>query len=445
MDITKFTEKFNDKETFDYRMFIYGNYTYRSNLEADSLVVVLKNVIPYLTKRFKMHFTVMVPQIVNSLNFPNVEQVIYTLPQHINTMRCHFDTRKFLDIIDYRHNDFDIVYSHLPEHTAQLANVLYNNTNLDPSIIGETHWIEIDQSSPYELRMFPAALHGMLETKECGVHSQWFKELILNESKNILAQPLIQKLDKIIQPHYLGIDQIRPRSLDIQPKSVIFNHRSSTYTGWDWFSKIMDEVWLERQDFTVYVTLSELERLNKPWCQKLDLPSRQEYMNRLSTMQFGVGCFQEYSTWSISVTDGLSLNVPYLLPNNLCYPEMVGKNYPYLYNDEIEFKQKFHQMLDVIPTYDMTSIVEPMMWEARIEQWFKNWTVPFQFLERVKKNTPTVQRIVGMIRKNGYMTKKDIMDELLWGSHFKWSSYRHYMRKNVPEIRFTKDGYEWTT
>ena len=50
-------------------------------------------------------------------------------------------------------------------------------------------------------------------------------------------------------------------------------------------------------------------------------------------MKVGVGCFQKYSAWSISTTDSLSMGVPYVLPNKLCYPEMVGKDYPLLYDD----------------------------------------------------------------------------------------------------------------
>jgi len=139
MDITNFTEHYDSKEQYDYKMFVYGNYTYRDNLEADSLVEVLRNVIPYLNKKYKIHFTLMTPQVIKSLSFPNVHQEIYALPSYCNTMRTHFDAIKFLDMIDWRRNDFDIIYSHVPEHTAQIANALFNNSNLRPKIVGYSH------------------------------------------------------------------------------------------------------------------------------------------------------------------------------------------------------------------------------------------------------------------------------------------------------------------
>ena len=39
----------------------------------------------------------------------------------------------------------------------------------------------------------------------------------------------------------------------------------------------------------------------------------------------------------MSTTDGLSMNVPYILPKGLCYEEMVGENYPLLYSGKKEF------------------------------------------------------------------------------------------------------------
>ena len=72
-------EKFTDDKSvqYDYKVLIYGNYTYRKNLEADSLVEVLRHVIPYMSKLQKIHFTIPIPEYVESLNFPNVEQIIY--------------------------------------------------------------------------------------------------------------------------------------------------------------------------------------------------------------------------------------------------------------------------------------------------------------------------------------------------------------------------------
>ena len=50
--------------------------------------------------------------------------------------------------------------------------------------------------------------NGMLRMEECGVNSIWLKELVLEKAKKYYNDDIVSKLDKIIQPHYLGIDKI---------------------------------------------------------------------------------------------------------------------------------------------------------------------------------------------------------------------------------------------
>ena len=67
-DIDKYLEDKNHNEQYDYKILLYGNYTFRQNLEADSLVEVLRHTLPYMSKRWKIHFTLLIPELVGSLN-----------------------------------------------------------------------------------------------------------------------------------------------------------------------------------------------------------------------------------------------------------------------------------------------------------------------------------------------------------------------------------------
>jgi hypothetical protein len=437
MDITNFCVDNYETKQYDYKVLIYGNYTYRNNLEADSLVEVLRRVIPYMSKRWNIHFTILIPELVKSLQFENVEQVIYELPTYINQMRTHFNSIEFMEHIDWRRNDWDIIYTHLPEHTNQIANSIYNSTNITPKIIGYSHWFEVPENAPYLKSMLDSNLNGILQMQECGVNSVWLKELVLKYAEKTYNKEVIDKLDKIIQPHYLGVDRVNPRNT-YRDKTVIFNHRDAGYTGWDWFVKCVDEIWQTRKDFTVYTTMASVDR---PWCKKMDLTSRDEYMSFLSQMKFGVGTFQTYSAWSISTTDGLSVGVPYLLPNKMCYPEMVSNDYPYLYDNRNEFISKFNDMLDETEQYDSTQIAKDMLWDERIGKWFNNWDTVFE-ADRVMAETDALQKIKDFIKLKRFATKVDITNYLNWGVRVKWTPYRNALRM-VPEIKFTKKGYEW--
>ncbi len=438
MDINNFLEEeYEANKQYDYRILIYGNYTDIENLERDSFVQVLKPTLDYLDAHYNIHYTLLTPATINSLNKPNVKQVIYKLPTYPNLMRTHFDAMAFLNAIDWRSNDYDIIYSHLPEHTAQIANVIHNSTHLMPKIIGYCHWFEVAENAPYAKTMFLSNILGVLEMEECGVNSKWLKNFVLDEATDYFSKDIIDKLDAIIKPHYLGVDRVESKGKTIE-KSVIFNHRANGYTGWNWFVDAMDRLWEKRQDFTVYTTYAKIDR---PWNKQINEPTREGYIEFLKRMKFGVSCFEGYSAWSISTTDGLSVNVPYLLPNKLCYPEMVPTDYPYLYTGRDEFIEKFEEMLDNELTYDTTKIANKMLWGNRISEWFGGWNNVFKF--KTMQKSEAVENILDIIRRKKYISKYDLLRELGWGVQIKWSPYRNTIRTH-PNIKLTVDGYEWT-
>ena len=50
----------------------------------------------------------------------------------------------------------------------------------------------------------------MLQMKVCGVNSQWVKNLVIERAKETFKPHITDKLEKIIQPWYLGCDSATP-------------------------------------------------------------------------------------------------------------------------------------------------------------------------------------------------------------------------------------------
>ena len=122
--------------------------------------------------------------------------------------------------------------------------------------------------------------------------------------------------------------------------------------------------------------------MGKPYTKYIGHADRSVYLNQLSKAHFGVGTFQGYSAWSMSTTDGFSVGVPYLLPNDFCYPEMVGDDYPLLYNGKKEFKEMVIKLLDGdIPRPDVTHLAESLLWESQIK---KYWNVEKNFIGNLR-------------------------------------------------------------
>ena len=249
-----FNDMDSDKE-YKFKFLVYPNITKQGEIEKDSYIQVIRNVILVLNDiRNDIHFTLITPKEVDSFNLPNVEQVIYEMPAYPNSMRLHFDFNKLMEIVDYRRNDYDVLYSHLPEHTAQLANLFTNSTNLAPIIIGYCHWYEIDENTNYDKNMFLANIAGTLEMKECGVNTEWVKNLSLKHSAEYFNQDILSKLEKIIQPHYLGVDNINFDRVAVEKNSIVFNHRDDDYTGRKWMLNTLDSLYDEGIKFHLYTT-----------------------------------------------------------------------------------------------------------------------------------------------------------------------------------------------
>ncbi len=437
--LNNFFEYKQDKE-YKYKILVYPNITYMKDLEKDSYVVVLRNVINEMNKvRDDIFWTILSPKHIKSLQFENTEQLMINMPSYPNKMRTHFDPQEILKVVNWRKEDYDIIYSHLPEQTLALSNLFKNSTNITPYVIGYSHWFEVKENSNYDPTMLAQNLLGVLEMEECGVNSIWLKDFVIEKSKELLSDKQVNKLQDIIQPHYLGIDDVSPDH-DYEPKTILFNHRDNDYTGYSWFVNQMDKLYEKRQDFKVFTTLTNLDR---PYAERVRLSDRKEYLNFVRKIHMGVGCFKTYSAWSISTTDGLSQGVPYVLPNKLCYPEMVGKDYPLLY-EEKDFLSTIENMLDnpslrqEAKDYLLPKLPD-FKWGGRVVDWFNGW----KFLDELPyiSETDSYKKIVNFIREKKSVSKFDILCLLNWGIRVKWSSYRNRLR-NEKDIRFTKNRYE---
>ena len=75
-NIFEFVDNYEDKE-YDYRVLVYPNITYLKDLEKDSYVIVLSNILKELYDlRKDLFFTIISPAHIDSLDLPNTEQLI---------------------------------------------------------------------------------------------------------------------------------------------------------------------------------------------------------------------------------------------------------------------------------------------------------------------------------------------------------------------------------
>lgn len=353
---------------YEKKILIIPNYTHfgdNKNINADSFVLVMKSffdnsnydkvqfIIPYPNGHIPSDF----------MKYPNVKLVnmgnISTFPP---LMRIQFPDSFFKKI--FSEENIDTIWCHLPEWLNQSL-IVRRYSPVTQKIIGYCHWWEIPENGAYNHNSFWNNVQGMLKMKVCGVNSVWVKRLVIKRAGDFLNQENLDKLDKIIQPWYLGCDKfVKGNPI---PKTILFNHRDDVYTGSEWFFEEMDKLWEKRKDFKVLTSIADIK---KPYVGSIRHPNREHYLNNVGTADIGVGCFTKYSAWSMSTTDGISRGVPYILPKGLCYEEMVGEDYPLFYSGKKEFVKIITDYLDgKIQRPDMQRIAEKLYWYNSLKNW----------------------------------------------------------------------------
>ena len=446
---------------YKFRVLVYPNITKKYNeIMKDSYIVLLPKVIKEISRINKsVHFTILNPIHLKEFDeMKNVKQLIYNqkFSSNNNTMRTSFffDASIFQEVLDYEENDFDVVYSHLPEHTLQVSNLMFNQTHSVPKIIGYSHWFDYNNASVKNMSL--QNFIGLLEMECCGVNSEFLKQQVLKQSKKYFNDDVVAKLDKIIQPHELGVDYIDfKKSSRSKIKTIAFNHRGQGYMGFPFFKSAMEKLWKKRKDFRVITFQKDANLSQYKWADNkppLQITDRNEYL--LQDCYIGVGTFDGRkgsggASWSISVFDGLSHGVPYILPNKYVWKDVLP-NYPLLYdwNNEDAFVEMVENVLDDKKLYNsaskkMQSVVKDMVWNKQVKKWldWKEFFNPETF-QMVGKDIATYKKVLTIIKKHKRVSKKQLIGELNWGKQFKFGRYRNRLRLD-DRIKFTKNGYEW--
>ena len=189
------------------RVLVYPNITFQEDLEKDSYIQVIKKQISLLNEiRDDLWFYLILPCSVPSLQFTNVTQYVVPMPTYPPTMRSHFDVPRIKEILS-RELDFDLVMTHLPEHTHALKNVMYNTTHHEPKFFGYCHWWDVKNVVGWSKDSFLQQITGVLEYERCYLNTQHQKDLVINQAKKIFNDDTIIKLNDILVPQHLGVDE----------------------------------------------------------------------------------------------------------------------------------------------------------------------------------------------------------------------------------------------
>ena len=463
------------------RILVYPNITNWKNrnikhLEQDSFVQVIKNQINQLNEiRDDLFFYLVLPMIVPTLRFKNATPLItdvspskhfkdydkkeldklldghkFDLPTYAPTMRSHFDVEFMRKLLGTQY-DFDLVMSHLPEHTHELKNTLYNVTHHTPLFFGYSHWFDIKGVVGTELDSFLQNMTGLLEMDRCYINTQYQKDLVLKQASETFNDKTIDKLEHILEVQHLGVDAkdvVSEISLASE-KIIVFNHRPDTYKHFNAFMKVMDKLREQRQDFTVWIPL--LANANRDWVTTDNGDGSKEwYYKRLQKCCVGYSPKQKYGGWSVATTDGMMNGVPFIMYDDDYYKELC--DVADFTNDDGELVKLFDEYLSNDEHRNEKALL--CLQHVKNELIYKDEIKLMsdyidELLFRSKSTSLTSEamtKLVSIIKdsENG-ISKKDLFKQLNWGRGIKFSKYRRALmqHKNIHDVGRKTPLYIW--
>ena len=430
------------REVKTVRILIYPNITFQKDLEKDSYIQVIKNQIKLFNEiRDDLWFYLILPCHVPSLQFDNVTQWYIDFETYPQTMRSNFRVDVMRKMFNGR-MDFDLIMSHLPEHTHQLTNTFYNVTHHMPPVFGYCHWFDLKEVVAWPKDSFLQNITGLLEYDRCHLNTQHQKDMVLNQAKETFNDATIKKLDSILTIQHLGVnvEDIVSEINETPEKIIVFNHRPDTYKHFKEFIAVCDELWKLRQDFKVWIPL--LDKPNRDYVIT-DKGDKQWYYKELQKCYMGFSPKQKYGGWSVAMTDGMMNGVPYIMYDDTYYHELNAKG---------DFFKNDHEALMLMNTYlddpkyrneqaeqALDCIRENLIYKDKIVE-MNEYMNDLLSRQKVMGDSDKLKEIIEFIKKSGSVTKKEMMNFVGWGRGIKWTPYRRALM-NHPNIYDVMDEY----
>ena len=429
------------------RILVYPNITYSKDLRKDSYIQVITNMITELNKiRSDLFFYMVLPEYMECLDFPNVKQLYLKMPSYPPTMRSHFDVFKFQKLVGHDY-DFDLVFSHLPEHTTDVKNVVSNVTHHSPAYFGYCHWFDLHDVVAWSHASFNKNILGILEMERCYVNTESQKRMVIEQASEIFNFDVIKRLEGIIQVQHLGVKKVDiDKSVVPYQKTIVFNHRPETYKDYKNFIEIVKELRKTRKDFQVWVPLLQ-QKPKEEWIIT-DKFNKKGYYEKLQQCCVGFSPKQKYGGWSVSTTDGLMNGCPFIMYDADYYREL---------NPTADFFTSNKEALALLDKYlddsnyrakksveSLEYIEDNLLYEDEIDIMSDYISELTSTLKQT--NTEVTEKLVELIRVNKSMTKKELFGEHLgWGRGIKFGAYRRALlnHPNIYDTMNPEPEYCW--
>ena len=390
--------------------------THKINLESDSGWCMVKDSIEAINKICDYHFYILFPERHASQGIielwpekpSNVTLVLYPYTNDALTNRYHLDVNALSDAFNCYRHDIDLIWTMLPENVAGLK-AFMNKRREEVPIVAYCNWMDHKKNASYEpeykYRMLEGAIESSMFLLQSVHHKKVFREIIDGISNKVDLDNKVL----IINPKAIVDTETHTASLG---REIAFPHRVDDVSGFQKMFKLC------REDLKLPIWVTNINK--KPLGEDHNLivkhyHSKYDFFKRLAGARFGLSYHVGYSMWSMAVIEMMALGKCVLVPAKNAFPEMFDSDYPFMFKNDAEFREKIKYMQNPESDYDL--IYWGKQNRKRYEQKF-TYTLQATQLSNLFESlvsevgvTKKADSVETIIRANGRITKQEILNK----------------------------------
>lgn len=333
------------------------------NINADSNYIIIKQLCNELLKTKRYNFILLLDQnrqhIKDDLN--NLVKIIkIPMPRSKKRQVIHFNSNIFFEL--FQKYPFDLLWNNVVEQGHHFKFLLDGFGPKERLKVFNYHHYVIHRSLAKQTNYLPCThilydqIVGSLGADINYFHTQYCQDMLLEEANDILNKPKMKMLQEKSSVNLGGyINKIESKN-KYKKYTFIYNHRLDGYKNWQITFNQFDQLWSEGLDFQVIVTggdkgnISKIE--NKPYCIVKSFTKHSEYIKELSKCHCNT-INSRHETYCISIAESIMNEQITILPNRCTFPELTGKDYPYLFDTNEEQLNMLRKVIqENIETYN---------------------------------------------------------------------------------------------
>ena len=312
-------------------------------LNADSNYIIIKQLCNELLKTGRYNFFLLIDSnrkyVKDDLN-SLVKILKVPMPKSKKHQVIHFNSNIFRQI--FKKYSFDIIWNNVVEQGHHLR--YFQDTIVDdfrPKVFNYHHYVihrSLERITSYLpcMHILYDQLVGSLGADFNFFHTEYCYQMLLEEANDVLNSDKISLLKEKSTVSLGGYCNEIEQDAKYDKFTFIYNHRLDGYKNWKDTFAMFDQLHTEGLDFQVILTAGDKDNINtinkKPYAIVKSFTRHQDYLKELSKCHANV-INSRHETFCISIAESIMNDQVVVLPNRCTFPELVGQDYPYLFDN----------------------------------------------------------------------------------------------------------------